>query len=220
MSYTGPTLSPKRFLEAIASEASEHGFKTEILGTVGPYPIYWLEKPADGEAVISVFISAGVHGDEPAAPLTIQKLLGEGFFDSRPEIHWKISPMLNPTGFAANTRENADGIDINRDFRNTLTQEARLLKSKLETGDPSDLALLVHEDWESSGFYLYDLSSNPTSNPARSMVDAVSKIGEVDQKDEIDGMPAQGGIISVKIEEAESDPKLEGNGQKHFISNT
>lgn len=43
--------------------------------------------------------------------------------------HWVIVPCVNPDGFIADTRENADGIDINRDAIDVLTPEGKALKS-------------------------------------------------------------------------------------------
>jgi len=43
-------------------------------------------------------------------------------------------PMLNPDGAELFQRENADGVDINRDVRRLSTPEARVLKAVRESG--------------------------------------------------------------------------------------
>ena len=59
---------------------------------------------------------AGIHGDEPAGPLAALRLLQENNWPPNAEIF--LLPCLNPVGFTLNKRENADGIDLNRDYRN------------------------------------------------------------------------------------------------------
>ena len=210
MSYTGLRLDPLAFLQDVEKEASHAGFEITTIGTVQNYPIFWLEHSASHKEAPRVLLSAGVHGDEPAGPLTMLKLLKDNWFASQHDIHWMISPMLNPTGFHANTRENHAGIDLNRDFLQTRSTEVEQLKAKLENTRPCDVALLLHEDWESSGFYLYDLSSNPNRLLAKMIVTEVAKVALIDTDEEIDGMAANGGIISVDIDQAESDTKLQG----------
>src|SRR5580704_3810007 len=56
-----------------------------------------------------VYLSAGIHGDEPAGPLAVLQLLREDQWP--PDAALWVCPCLNPTGFAANRRENAEGID-------------------------------------------------------------------------------------------------------------
>ena len=59
-----------------------------------------------------------------------------------------------------------------------------------------DLTLLLHEDWEANGFYLYEL--NPTARPslAAAMIEAVRPVCAIDTATTIDGRPiAEPGII-------------------------
>lgn len=46
----------------------------------------------------SIYLSAGIHGDEPAGPLALLGLLQENRFPA--EIGLVIFPLLNPEGFA------------------------------------------------------------------------------------------------------------------------
>src|SRR6267378_8397684 len=50
-----------------------------------------------------IYISAGIHGDEPATPLAVLKLFQENRWPE-PLNLW-IIPCLNPMGFALNRRE-------------------------------------------------------------------------------------------------------------------
>src|SRR5205823_14892429 len=63
-----------------------------------------------------------------------------------------------------------------------------------------DLCLLLHEDWEAHGFYLYE--QNPERRPslAEDMIAAVSKVCPVDQSELIEGRAAKGGIIRPSLD--------------------
>lgn len=140
-----------------------------------------------------VYISTGIHGDEPAGPLTALRLLRE---DCWPEgVAVWLCPCLNPAGFAANRRENGDGIDLNRDYRHRASPEVRAHVAWLERQPDFDLALCLHEDWESKGFYLYEL--NPDNRPsfARAIAGASSQHCPVDESPVIDHWPADCGVI-------------------------
>jgi len=216
MSYKGATIEPRRYLDAVKTQAQQCGFSIQSLGEKEKFPIYWLERPAATLGAPAVFISTGVHGDEPAGPLAVLELMRKENPALSRSVKWCISPMLNPTGFARNIRENKDGVDLNRDFLNTRSKEVEFLMNKLESTHPFDLALLLHEDWESSGFYLYDLDSNPDPALAKSIVEEVAACTVVDTNETIDGMNAASGIISVNMDQAESDPKLEGQWPEAF----
>jgi hypothetical protein len=138
--------------------ARARGFSCEIYGQVGDYPL-----PAfsggNTAGKIKVYLSSGIHGDEPAGVHALQKLLASGFFDQR--AHWLLCPLLNPTGLAKGTRENFQGLDLNRDYRAIASTEARAHRSWLAAQPPYEFALSLHEDWETSGFYLYEINTSP-----------------------------------------------------------
>jgi protein MpaA len=111
------------------------------------------ERPAKGPRV---YLSAGIHGDEPAGPLAVLELLRERFFDS--SIHWLLCPALNPSGLAAFTRENAQGVDLNRDYWLRGTSEVAAHTRWLQAQAAPDLFISLHEDWETEGFYFYEIN--------------------------------------------------------------
>ena len=120
-----------------------------------------------------VYLSAGMHGDEPAGPLALLKLLDDGFFAGPGD--WTICPALNPTGLAAGTRENAEGIDLNRDYFTRRSPEAAAHAAWLLARPVPDLFLSLHEDWETSGFYFYEINlAEDNPRRARAILDAVA----------------------------------------------
>ena len=53
----------------------------------------------------------------------------------------------------------------------------------------------MHEDWESHGFYVYELNLDDRPSLAEPMVTAVSRVCPVDPSEMIEGRPARHGVI-------------------------
>jgi protein MpaA len=106
-------------------------------------------------AAPTVSISAGVHGDEPAAPWALLSLVRDGLLDGR--FAYRIWPCLNPSGYRAGTRGNAEGDDVNRSFsRGGTTPEARAVFTA-NRDRRFALAVDLHEDYEADGCYVYEV---------------------------------------------------------------
>jgi hypothetical protein len=187
-----PPLDPTELVARLEAAAAKAGFKCEAFGNAGSYPLIALTRRTAGPRP-RIYLSAGIHGDEPAPPLALLALLEGGEFDGRAT--WFICPLLNPEGIARGTRENASGLDLNRDYRHLESPEVRSHVRWLERQPNFDMAVCVHEDWESTGFYLYEL--NPAKRPslAEPMVTAVSRFFPIDRSPLIEGREAKGGII-------------------------
>jgi len=140
-----------------------------------------------------VYVSAGIHGDEPAGPLAVQRLVSEDAWPRGMEL-W-LCPCLNPAGFRDNRRENADGRDLNRDFRTKQSAEVRAHTEWLERQPSFDLAICLHEDWEASGFYLYELNPEARPSPAEAVVREVAPVCPIDLSPVIEGRAARDGVI-------------------------
>ena len=201
-------------LQALQQAALANGFQVEEFGRIGNWPLLAFTRPLAPIGVPRVYLSAGIHGDEPAPPRTLLRLLHEGFFDGR--CSWHICPMLNPVGSHAGKRENGEGIDLNRDYKSRLAPESRAHIAWLERQPRFDLNLCVHEDWESTGYYLYEL--NPTGRPtlANVMIEAAEKLGPIEEASVIDGRPIdERGIIRPV-----SDPQLREQWPEAIYLNT
>jgi len=61
----------------------------------------------------SILVVGCIHGNEQAGIAVARRLLGSG---PPPGIALWVVPVLNPDGVAADTRQNADGVDLNRNF--------------------------------------------------------------------------------------------------------
>lgn len=152
--------------------ALDQGFVTEMLTEIDQHAIHAFRKDSPGTA--KIYLSSGVHGDEPAGPLALKRLFDEGFFDERAT--WLICPLLNPSGLVLGTRENKDGIDLNRDYLSLDTNEVSGHVNWLRQQGSLDLALSLHEDYESTGFYLYEINCIDCPSDAQAVLKAVSKV--------------------------------------------
>jgi len=145
-------MNVEAFRHEFATAAATAGFVRRELASTAAGPV---EAWTRGNGGRSVYLSAGIHGDEPAGPLALLELLRGGAFGD--DGQWALCPVLNPTGLAAGTRDNAGGIDLNRDYRRHRSAETRAHAAWLLARPAPDLFLSLHEDWETSGFYFYEI---------------------------------------------------------------
>lgn len=140
-----------------------------------------------------VYLSSGVHGDEPAGPLALLDLLKTG---SLPDsIEFTLCPLINPVGLENGSRENGNDRDLNRDFFNPTQPETQALVAFLDSQSGYDLSICLHEDWEATGFYLYCLGDAGAKRIAEDVVSAIGPMGPIDRADQIDGFASADGII-------------------------
>ena len=186
-------LDPADFTTRFAAAARRAGFRAEPYGEIHGHPLIAHTRRTPGPRP-RVYLSAGIHGDEPAPPWALLRLMEEGFLDDR--CTWFVCPLLNPTGFIGRTRENHAKVDLNRDYKVPRSPEVGAHVRWLQRQPNFDLIVCVHEDWEAKGFYLYEL--NPESRPtlAHAMIGAARGLGPIETADVIDGRPiAEPGII-------------------------
>jgi protein MpaA len=199
--YLGETIDIRAVLRDVGIAAKQHGWTSEIFHDTGDFKLLALRRlppsTLNSQPSTRVYISTGIHGDEPAGPLAALRLIQENRWPENAEIY--LLPCLNPTGFTLNKRENAGGIDLNRDYRNPKSAEVLAHIAWVEQQPKFDLYLCLHEDWESHGFYLYE--QNPDVRPplAEKIVAAVREVCPIDLSENIEGRPAQNGIVRPNI---------------------
>jgi hypothetical protein len=184
--------------------AHRHGWRLHTLAAEPGLDLHTLHRPATGHpgpgAPPKIYLSTGIHGDEPAGPLAMQRLLAEALLPVAADL-WAC-PCLNPTGFPLNRRENARGFDLNRDYRHLQTPEIRAHTQWLRRQPQFDLCFCLHEDWEAHGFYLYELNPDQRPSLAPDMIAAAAAVCPIDLSPEIEGRPARGGIINPSLDPA------------------
>jgi len=189
--YRGKGLDLGSLESGIASLSSLTGWELDRLPCESPVIPALRRKGKAGR--MNCYISAGIHGDEPAGPLAVVELISRNRWPEFVNI-WTC-PFLNPSGLQINRRENILGKDLNRDYRDTKTAEIRAHKQWLNDQPDFDLTLCLHEDWEAQGFYVYELNPDNRRSLAPQIIDSVRAVCPIDGSSQIDGWSAQAGII-------------------------
>src|SRR5262249_43695170 len=99
-----------------------------------------------------------------------------------------------------NRRENAQGVDLNRQYLEPQAKETTAHIAWLQRQPRFDLTLCLHEDWESNGFYVYELNPDGAPSLAEPMIEQVSHDCPIDHSEIIEGRPAQTGIIRPSVD--------------------
>lgn len=171
----------------------------EIRGVT--YPIFLVEMRKPAQDCMRVSISAGIHGDEPAGVEAAIRFMEQHAEDENllTKASFSIFPCDNPSGWELGTRENADGIDLNRQFAaHNPPDEVKLIMRGL-ADKCFDLVFEMHEDIDAPGFYLYELADEPTQRVGEIIVQTLSSSGvPINLRREIEGAPAECGIIHPK----------------------
>lgn len=94
-------------------------------------PIYHYDAVSSNERGKRILVFALIHGDEGPSG-SVARLWMERLNKIEPRNNWRVVPVLNPDGWAAKTRMNANKIDLNRNFptKNWKEQSAKRWKEK------------------------------------------------------------------------------------------
>lgn len=180
------------------------GVEAHLLGTVRANPErypFWMLSTPDGPGKKRVCLSGGIHGDEPAGVESI--LAAIEMIRNKPDLldrfHFTLFPCINPFGYEHHTRENRSRIDLNRQYaRKRPPAEVRLLR-KVVDGKSFDLDIEFHEDIDTPGFYMYEVFRDPRRAVGRKVIQRVARKYPINLQTEIEGAPADGGLISPDV---------------------
>lgn len=154
------------------------------------FPIYVVESPALSGP--SLYLSAGIHGDEPAATEGLITCCEKRARALR-RINVLIFPCLNPWGLQNNDRHDARGRDLNRGYhRRDIAVIAA--QRKILRGRTFDAALMLHEDFDAHGAYLYEIRGDKPFWGEKLLVAAARHL-PVEPRKKIEGHAARGGLI-------------------------
>ena len=153
----------------------------EQFGTVHNYPIYQIHLASSVDTPKHVLITGGMHGDEPAGVEAVLQFLERDNTTLLKNFSFLVIPCINPYGYVHNTRETLDGIDINRAFETDDVAEVAIVKKALGQTKFS-LAIDFHEDYDATGFYLYEGKLDEKYIGPR-LATAAKAIGSIDPDD-------------------------------------
>lgn len=152
---------------------------------------FFLRTPALGEQG-GIYISAGIHGDEPGGT---EGLITWAEKHARRLARWPflLFPCLNPWGLINNRRSDAAGADRNRLFHRDDHPVLRGVK-ELAAGHVFDLALMLHEDYDGQGLYLYEIQRG---RPlwGEELLEVARRHIAIDPRERIDGRASRAGLI-------------------------
>jgi hypothetical protein len=194
---TSPVFDPAGLAREMEEAAQADAWTIRHLSPCASGPRPWLHRAArTGPDAPRFYLSAGIHGDEFAGPLAVLEMLRQPDFFAG--FHATIFPLLNPDGLALGTRGNAGGIDLNRDYRTPQSAEVAGHIEALKTLERFDAVMMLHEDFEGIGAYLYELNDTLPPGLGGGIIAAMGRHVPVDLRPVIEDVPARGGVLSRK----------------------
>ena len=196
--YLGDTIDIDAVVGDCVAAARTHGWAIEEIHSAA-HPVFGFTRHASRitDHAPRLYISTGIHGDEPAGPLAVRQLMQENAWP--PGLDLWLCPCLNPAGFVRNRRENSEGLDLNRQYLAPQAPETVAHIAWLGRQPSFDLCLCLHEDWEARGFYLYELNPDHHRSLAEATIARVGEVCPIDRSELIEGWPAQNGIIRPSV---------------------
>lgn len=162
------------------------------------YDLFYLEFPARRRKadVPVVYLSAGIHGDEPAST---EGLLAWAEKNARVfgRMNFLIFPCLNPWGLVNNSRYDQQAHDLNRCYHDDSLPFIAAHKRVL-AGRRFDLALLLHEDYDATGAYIYEIRDAAPGWGAQ-LLEAARPFVSVEGRTKIEGRSVRQGLLWRKI---------------------
>lgn len=199
-----PTLAPYPVLAPLVQAIRSAQLECRSLGEVAAanerWPIPALVQRGDSSGAaepLRLAVFAGIHGDEPAGAAAIVRLFHHTV--ASPDLVRGIElfcyPVCNPVGFAAGTRANGAGLDLNREFWRASAQlEVRLLEAELRARRFDGLVAL-HADCDSHGLYAFARGAVTSQELVAPALRAAEGVLPRNTDAVIDGFVAEHGVI-------------------------
>jgi protein MpaA len=178
---------------AVIVERARAAASLQVLGEVDGLPLL-AARIGIGAGEPQGLLIAGTHGDEPATVEAALQVIERPLGDWAGGLSLDVLPCTNPTGYVRNTRETVQGVDVNWAWTRTDVAEIQILRRFL-SGRRYQFVLDFHEDWETTGFYLYEHRLGVDAAGPK-MIDAVEPIIPINADPEIEGWPAVKGVVT------------------------
>lgn len=174
---------------AVARAAS---LRLRLLASAGKLPVYFLRTTTAAD-MRSIYLSAGIHGDESAGPAALLAWAEKNAWQLRSH-PFLIFPCLNPWGLMNNSRYDADGCDLNRTFADKSPPTPVRELKRLIDADRFALSLTLHEDYDANGFYVYEVMRRAPFWGER-ILQKVRPLIAIDSRPNIDRRRARAGLV-------------------------
>ncbi len=143
-----------------------------------------------------IYLSAGIHGDEPAATEALVSW-AEAQGAKLNDLPLLIFPCLNPWGLTHNSRFSEKGEDLNRLFHQDAHPLIAAVKAVVGTRKFA-VALLLHEDYDGQGIYIYEIQRTlPYWGEA--LLETARPVISIEGRPMVDGRKATDGLIRRKL---------------------
>jgi len=178
----------------------KRGLRFTPYASASGYELFFAETKKAAASAPWIYLSAGIHGDEPGATeacldwVTSTRFIPDDF-------NVMIFPCLNPWGLVNNTRFDENGRDLNRTYHDDSVPQTAAHKAAI-AGRKFALAVHLHEDYDANGAYIYELRER---RPywADEMLKAASRHVPADTRRNIDGRPCRAGILRRVVDPVE-----------------
>jgi protein MpaA len=175
--------------------ARKAGLKRLLYCAAEEFELFCYISPALGSSN-GIYLSAGIHGDEPAATEGLYQW-AELHRSVLREIPVMIFPCLNPWGLVHNRRTDSENRDLNRCYHlddiERINAQIELLRDRRFR-----LAMCLHEDYDAQGVYLYEIRKKLTTFGPE-LLAAAGYYVPIDARLTIEGRRADQGWIARKI---------------------
>lgn len=132
----------KRLKSVSADECVNAGLRASPTPTVAGQPMLWRDYAPRGGSRANqqrILLIGGTHGDEFSSVSIVFQWMQRLAEDRFQPFHWRVMPCLNPDGLLSipETRTNARGVDLNRNFPTPDWDESAMPYWEKRTGRDS-----------------------------------------------------------------------------------
>lgn len=177
---------------------SKKGWKKTEIFRAGDWSVFAVENEAAASGKEGgLYVSAGVHGDECAPVWGLLEWAG-AHVEKLKDLPLVVFPCINPHGIVENTRLDGDGRDLNRNFQNPDLPVIAAWQTFL-AGRKFDFAVNLHEDYDATGTYLYELARSESIG--HRLLSACEKWVGRETAEQVDGSEFDNGLLRREVDE-------------------
>lgn len=172
------------------------GIRMFEFARAGGWPVYGIFPRRTRLRHAVLYLSTGIHGDEPAATEALIEW-AESSVDLLKGGKIVIFPCLNPWGLINNSRLDSAGRDLNRCYRRSRVEPLASQK-RLLAGWKFDYAACLHEDYDGQGIYVYEADGGGPYIGER-ILKAAGRHLPLESRPTIEGSPCLNGLVRRQV---------------------